>query len=321
MKKIVSILIPVYNEEKNIPLLISRLRQIMNSEKCECIFIDDGSTDGTLTALREGAASSVENFNVRYISFSRNFGHQNALKAGFDSATGDCLITMDGDMQHPPELLPKMISLWRNGYDIIHTIRETEDAPDTSEGSRPSFFKRLSSDMFYKIFSAVTGVPMRRGMADFRLMDKRVAGVCKSLKGDVFFWRGFISWLNFNQISLTYTAGKRHSGKSKYSIKKMFSLAWKGISLFSTLPIRIAWICGILGISTSIIYSIYILYAKFFGHSVSGWSSLMLLTGLLGSINLFILGIVGDYLYKILNTTSGKPPYVIKESSDDDQNL
>lgn len=320
MKKTISIIIPVYNEEGSIALLVDHLRKILDTETCECIFIDDGSTDGTLAALRTATADSEKNFMVRYISFSRNFGHQNALKAGFDSATGDCLITMDGDMQHPPELLPKMISLWRNGYDIIHTVREAEDVPNSGKPG-PSFFKRFSSDLFYKIFSAITGVPMRCGMADFRLMDKKVANVCSALKGDVFFWRGFISWLNFNQISLTYMAGKRHSGKSKYGIKKMFSLAWKGISLFSTLPIRIAWICGILGISTSIIYSIYILYAKFFGHSVSGWSSLMLLTGLLGSINLFILGIVGDYLYKILNTTSGKPPYVIKESSDDDQNL
>ena len=320
MKKTISVIIPVFNEENTIEILLDRLREVLKLEVCECIFVDDGSTDETLSVLRRVTASFSENFKVRYISFSRNFGHQNALKAGIDEATGDCLITMDGDMQHPPEVLPEMIALWRSGYDIVHTVRRSEDSSNDPDNPGPSFFKRMSSDLFYKIFSAVTGVPMRPGMADFRLMDKKVASVCRNLKGDVFFWRGFMSWLNFNHTSLPYTAKKRYSGKSKYSIKKMLALAWEGISLFSTLPIRIAWSCGFFGILISTIYGIYILYTKIFGDSVSGWSSLMLLTGLLGSINLLILSIVGDYLYKILNTTSGKPSYAIKESSDDGQN-
>ncbi len=297
----ISIIIPVFNEENNIKIIADRILQQLNNEDIEIIFIDDGSTDGTLQAIRSIATSSA----IRYVSFSRNFGHQNAIKAGFDFASGSCIITMDGDLQHPIEILPKMISLWRHGFDIVHSIRE----PSTDQ----SFFKKRSSSLFYKIFSLCTSVPLQSGMADFRLVDRKVAEVCKNIKGEVFFWRGFIPWLGFQQTFINYKPAKRNTGSSKYNLKKMLNLAWNGISSFSTLPIRLASLLGTIGLIITFAYSIYIIWIKISGITIPGWSSVMLLLIFLGSINLIILGILGDYIGKIFLNSTGKPAYILKE--------
>lgn len=296
----ISIIIPVFNEEHNIKILADKILSQLNNEHVEIIFVDDGSTDNTLQVLRSLTLS-----NIYYASFSRNFGHQNALKAGFDFASGDCVICMDGDLQHPTEILPQMISLWRQGIDIVHGIRKIN--------KKQSFFKKTSSSLFYKLFTLCTPVPLRSGMADFRLMDRKVVEVCKKVKGNIFFWRGFIPQLGFQQVFIDYKCGERHAGSSKYSLKKMLKLAWNGISTFSTIPLRLSFIVGMVGILMSLIYSIHIIWEKFNGLTVPGWSSVIIMVMFFGAMNLLTLGILGDYMGKIFINSIKTAPYVLKE--------
>lgn len=306
MQKKVTIVVPVYNETDNIPVLVSAITNVMSNTaySFDILLIDDGSKDDTLQIIKK----VQQDFgNLHFISFSRNFGHQNALKAGFDFCNADAVITMDGDMQHPPALLPALLELWEEGNDVVYTIRQ--------DYLEQSSMKRTTSDVFYNVLNSLSSIELERGTADFRLMDKKVVDVLKNLQEQDLFWRGLVKWLGFKQKAIEYTAEKRLSGKSKYTLKKMAELALKGITSFSTKPLTFAIYLGFLSALLSILYVPYALISETTGHAVSGWASVILTIAFFGGVQLMILGIIGMYLGKLFMQSKQRPHYIIKEKS------
>ncbi len=305
MKKI-SIIIPVCNEEGNIPIVTQSLQQVMDRLPYDysILFIDDGSVDGTLEIIKKLAG---ENKPVFYASLARNFGHQNALKAGLDLTEGDCAIMMDGDMQHPTDLLPEMIRKWEEGYDIVYTIRrDHQEMP---------MMKRKTSNMFYNLINNLSDIDMEPGTADFRLMDKKVVDAFRGFRETDLFMRGLVKWMGFNQIGIEYDPALRTEGKSKYTLKKMIRFALQGITSFSIRPLYIATYLGFIFSLFSLFYIPYIIYSYYFGHAISGWSSVIATIAFFGGLQLMILGIIGMYLGKLFMQSKQRPHYIIKESN------
>ena len=302
----ISIVIPAYNEAGNIKTLTLKLKEHLESKEVfEIIFIDDGSTDSTLDEIK--GIMKTENY-VKFISFSRNFGHQKAIKAGLDYAKGDCAISMDADMQHPPELVNRLINKWREGYDVVFTIRK--DSINTS------FLKRATSKLFYKSINKLSDIYIPAGAADFRLLDRIVIDEFKKFKENWIFIRGLVSWLGFRQIGIEYTVQKRYMGRSKYSFSKMIGFAIQGITSFSILPLRIATGLGVLFSISSFIIALYALYTRIFtNETILGWASLLISVLFLGGIQLISLGLIGEYIGKMFIETKERPAYIIKEKS------
>ena len=300
----ISIVIPAYNEAGNIRPIVQRISKVLeNSDPYEIIFIDDGSRDGTLAEIKE---INARNENIKFMSFSRNFGHQKALKAGLDHARGDCVISMDADLQHSPELLTKLIKEWRKGYEVVYTIRV--DSADTL------FIKRLSSRLFYKIINLLSNVNIPLGAADFRLLDRKVVDEVKKFKENWLFIRGIVAWVGFNQTSVEYAVNNRNRGSTKYSPSRMLALALNGITSFSILPLRISILLGLIFSLGSFFYAIYAIYTKVFNNAViPGWTSLLLSVLFLGGLQLTCLGVIGEYLGKMFIETKNRPAYIIKE--------
>ncbi len=302
----ISIIIPAYNESGNIEMITKSLKeQLQDKEEFEIIFVDDGSTDQTLKEIK--SIRKTYKF-VKYISFSRNFGHQKALKAGIDHADGDCVISMDADLQHPPEVLHKLLDKWRDGYDIVYTLRE--DTQDIS------WIKRATSKWFYQIINAISDVDIPLGAADFRLIDKKVVNELKQFKENWLFIRGIVSWLGFKQIGIKYRVQPRYSGNSKYSLLKMIAFAIQGVTSFSILPLRISTFLGVLFSFISFLYVLYALYIKIFTNSfVQGWTSILISVLFLGGIQLICIGMIGEYLGKMFIETKRRPTYIISDKS------
>ncbi len=305
MSKKISIVIPVYNEAGNLAIILHAIKKVFESLPYDfrIIFVNDGSQDETLTIIKK---LSDENKEVDYISFSRNFGHQNALKAGLDNSNADAVISMDGDMQHPPTMIPELITLWENGNDIVYTIRK--------DHKELPMLKRTTSNLFYKIMNQLSSIKLERGTADFRLLDKKVVNVLRDIKEYDLFWRGMVKWLGFKQISIEYTPAERASGKSKYTLHKMLELALRGITSFSTKPLSIAIYIGFLSSLISILYIPYALISYFYGHVISGWASIIVTIAFFGGLQLMILGIIGIYLGKLFMQSKNRPHYIINES-------
>jgi glycosyltransferase involved in cell wall biosynthesis len=301
----VSVVIPAFNEENNILPLAKQLKDVL-PDTFEVLFVDDGSTDSTLDVLKQ---LHQEDNRFRYLSFSRNFGHQNAIKCGIDYATGECIITMDADLQHPPSLIPEMISKWKEGYDIVYTQRLEE--------KEISFFKRCSSSFFYSIMNKLSDVKLDPGSADFRLVDQRVAEIIRNTNESNLFIRGFVSWMGFRQHRITYHAASRHSGKTKYSFRKMISFALNGITSFSIKPLRFSIVMGMLISFFAFIYAMYavVLYMFFPEHAVAGWASVLVSVLFMGGIQLLFLGVLGEYLGKLFMQSKNRPTYIVKEKS------
>ena len=302
----ISIVIPSYNEAGNIKLITKKIKGVLKEkEEFEIIFVDDGSTDQTFEEIKN--IMKTEKF-VEVISFSRNFGHQKALKAGLDHARGDCVICMDADLQHPPEVLPKLIDKWREGYDVVYTIRK--DTMDIG------FIKRVTSKCFYKMINILSDVDIPLGAADFRLLDRKVVNELKQFKEKWLFIRGLVSWLGFRQVGLEYTVQPRYKGKSKYSMSKMIAFAIQGVTSFSILPLRISTILGVLFSFISFMYALYALYIKIFTKaSILGWTSIMISVLFIGGVQLICIGMIGEYLGKMFIETKERPNYVIREKS------
>jgi dolichol-phosphate mannosyltransferase len=280
----VSVIVPVFNEEGCLLTFAERAIKVLDHfHDYEILFVDDGSKDGTLTILRK---LHSENNKINFLSFSRNFGHQNALRAGIHHANGDCIISMDGDLQHPPELIPDLINKWNEGYDIVYTIRK--------DAKNIPFFKKIGSTLFYKLMNAISDINFENGEADFRLLDKNAADELNNLNENAIFFRGMIKWLGFDQAGIEYVPDDRTWGKTKYSQKKMFALAISGITSFSIKPLRISTIIGVSIAVFSLLYGIYALYIKFFtNNSIEGWTSVFFMVTFIGGIQLIILGIIG----------------------------
>lgn len=306
MTKKISIVVPACNEEGNIPVLVDALENVLSKldYDYQLIFVDDGSTDGTLALLK---AISTTKPHIRYIGLSRNFGHQNALKAGLDLAGGDAVIMMDGDMQHPPELIPIMLEEWEAGNDIVYTIRKDhQDMP---------MMKRKTSNMFYNLINNLSDIELEQGTADFRLMDRRVVNVFREFKETDLFLRGLVKWMGFQQSGIEYEPAERLKGKSKYTMKKMIRFALQGITSFSTKPLYIATYLGMCFSLISLLYVPYIIYSYYFGHAISGWTSIIATIAFFGGLQLMILGIIGMYLGKLFQQSKQRPHYIVKETN------
>jgi polyisoprenyl-phosphate glycosyltransferase len=306
MTKKISIVVPACNEEGNIPVLVDALENVLSklNYDYQLIFVDDGSTDGTLALLK---AISISKPHIRYIGLSRNFGHQNALKAGLDLAGGDAVIMMDGDMQHPPELIPIMLEEWDAGNDIVYTIRKDhQDMP---------MMKRKTSNMFYNLINNLSDIELEQGTADFRLMDRRVVNVFREFKETDLFLRGLVKWMGFQQSGIEYEPAERLKGKSKYTMKKMIRFALQGITSFSTKPLYIATYLGMCFSLISLLYVPYIIYSYYFGHAISGWTSIIATIAFFGGLQLMILGIIGMYLGKLFQQSKQRPHYIVKETN------
>ncbi len=307
MKKSISVVVPVCNEEVNIPLLIHAIDTVLapfSNYAHHFIFIDDGSTDNSFTVLKEQATL----FNhVYFISLSRNFGHQHALKAGLDVANGDAVIMMDADMQHPPALLPALIKEWENGIDVVYTIRK--------DHTEMPMMKRKTSNMFYNLINNLSDIELEQGTADFRLMDKKVVAVFRNFQETDLFMRGLVKWIGFSQKGIEYDPLERAHGKSKYTLKKMLRFALQGITSFSTRPLYIATYLGFIFSLLSLLYIPYIAYGYYFGHTINGWTSIIATIAFFGGLQLMILGIIGMYLGKLFMQSKQRPHYIVKESN------
>ena len=303
---LLSLLIPVYDEVDNINTLHEQITQEIDPIcSSEIIFIDDGSKDATLDRVK---ALNRRHPNVHYISLSRNFGHQSALKAGLDYCSGDIVVSMDGDMQHSPSLIPVMIEQWRNGYDVVITMRR--------DSSKPQLFKRWTSYTFYWIMNKMSDVELNPGAADFRLLDKRVVEVLRRSEERNIFLRGYVAWSGFKQIALPYSADKRHAGETKYTFGKMVRLAMDGLLGFSILPLRAVMMVGFLISAISSLYGLYaVLIHVLTERSVPGWASIMTGVYFLGGIQLMCIGICGEYIGRTFMEAKKRPQYVVAETS------
>ena len=310
LQKKISIVIPSFNEEGNIKIIVKALNEVMQklNYSYELIFVDDGSSDKTLSILQE--ISAIDS-NVFFIELSRNFGHQNALKAGLDLASGDCIITMDGDMQHPPEMIPQLIEKWEEGYDIVYTRR--------LEDKKLPAFKKITSKYFYKFINYISEIKIEEGTADFRLMDKKVSTVFFAFSENELFIRGLVNWVGFKQFAIDYKPAERFSGNSKYTVKKMMQFALKGITSFSIRPLYISIFLGIsLFFLSLLFYILYVFYSIYYGHVISGWASVIFTIVIFGGLNLIVLGIIGVYVGKLFMQSKQRPNYLIRDTNLED---
>lgn len=305
-KKKISVVIPCFNEEDNLVQFYSELKKHLPTEySYEIIFVDDGSSDTTLRKAKQLASSDSE---VHYISFSRNFGHQNALKAGFDYASGDCAICMDSDLQHPPALIPVLLGKWEEGFQMVNTRREDHDSI--------SKFKKATSRSFYKLTNSLSDVKVEPGVADYRLIDRVILDHLRNFSENYLFLRALFSWMGFRQATVDYKAGERFAGKSKYTLKKMVRLATTGITSFSIKPLRISIYLGFIFAILAFAYGIYALVAYCFTDiTIPGWTSILMSVLLVGGINLLMLGIIGEYLGKLFIENKKRPNYIISETN------
>jgi len=309
MNKSIAIVIPSYNEATNIDVLIQALNETIENinYSFKLIFVDDGSRDETLTVLKE---KSKEHKHIFYLELSRNFGHQNALKAGIDLVKNDAdaIISMDGDMQHPPNIIPKLIEKWEEGFEVVYTIRE--------EDKKLGFIKNKTSNLFYSLMNKLSYIKFEPGTADFRLIDKKVAQVFSDFTENELFIRGIINWVGFKQFAVHYEPNERYSGKSKYTLGRMMRFAVQGITSFSTKPLSMAIILGVsLSLMAFMFYIAYVLYSVYYGHVISGWASVITTVVFFGGLNLVVLGIIGVYIGKLFMQSKGRPNYLISSTN------
>lgn len=303
----VAIILPSHNEEGNIQHIVNEIHKVMKplNYEYQILFVDDGSTDKTLAIIEK--ITEIDD-NVFYVELSRNFGHQNALKAGLDIVHSDVAITMDADMQHPPEIIPLMLEKWEEGYDIVYTKRE--------EDKNLGFLKRKTSKSFYKLMNNLSDIEFEEGTADFRLMDRNVIEAFKKISEKDLFIRGLVNWLGFKQYAIDYVPAQRFSGTSKYTLKKMTRFAIQGITSFSTKPLYVAIYLGFgLSFFAFFFYLGYVLYSLYFGHVISGWASVISTIVFFGGINLLVLGIIGMYVGKMFMQTKRRPNYLIRKTN------
>ena len=308
MKKI-SVVIPAHNEEGNISLIYQRIKDVFSAlekYRFEIIFVNDGSRDNTQQVIEELAENCEE---VKYIEFSRNFGHQPAVKAGMDASTGNAVISMDADLQHPPELIFDMIKKWEEGFDIVYTIR--------TYPKQISAFKRKTSKIYYQFLATISDVNLKEGGgSDFRLMDASVIDVVRNINESDIFLRGLSNWVGFKQTGIRFTAAERASRESSYNLNKMMRFAFTGITAFSVKPLYLAAYLGFIFSAIAIFgYGIYVIHSFIAHTEISGWASLIMTVVFFGGLQLIILGIIGIYLGKIFKQVKERPNYIIRSKN------
>lgn len=299
---LVSIVVPVLDEQECVDELVRRVAAALDGVRFELLFVDDGSRDGTAARV---AALRAADPRVKAIGFTRRFGHQAALTAGLRFASGDAVVTMDGDLQHPPELLPDLIAAWRAGAEVVHAVRR--DASDTSR-----VWKARSARWFYALWSRISPTPVVAEGADFRLLDRRVVSVLNDLEEHFVFVRGLVPWLGFRDARIEYQPEDRFGGRSKYRLRPMLRLALDGIFSFSMLPLRVITLLGAVTAALGVVYGVFALVALALGKvEASGWTSLVVLILVFGGVQLLSLGVVSEYVGRTYEEVKRRPRYVI----------
>ena len=303
---LISIVVPVYNEEEALPLFYAQLREVLDSlnREWEVIFVNDGSKDQTGGILEELAANDPR---ISAVHFSRNFGHQAALTAGLERSRGEFTISMDGDGQHPPKLIPEMLRLAESGYDIVLTQR--------MEAEQRSSFKKWSSETFYKLLNKVSDTQTLPGGADFRLMNRQALDALLALPEFHKFLRGMVSWIGFRSVILPFEVPDRLAGHTKYSLRKMLRLASDAVFSFSMVPLYIGLSAGALFLVLAVIEAVYVLSFWISGNTAGltpGWSSLMFMLLIIGAVLMIIMGFIGVYVGYIFQEVKHRPVYIVR---------
>ncbi len=305
-KKLISILIPAYNEEEVLGLLFARLKELADSQSdynFEFFFVNDGSRDRTYEIIREHAEKDKR---VGYINLSRNFGKEIAMVAGFDAVRGDAMVFIDADLQDPPELIPQMIEYWEQGYDDVFAKRRSR--------AGESFLKKKTSAWYYKILQNSTRIPIQVDTGDFRLLDRRCIEALKQFRESERYTKGMFSWIGYRKKEILYDRDPRAAGETKWNYTKLVNLAIDGITSFTTAPLRISTYVGTLVSLVAFVYILYLLVRPLFGVPTGdGYSSIMAVILFLGGVQLLSLGVIGEYIARIFNETKHRPLYFIEE--------
>jgi len=304
----IAVVLPAYNEAQNIAPMAARLYDVMQPiADLQIVFVDDCSSDGTLAEIRRLA---TEDRRIRYLSLVRNFGHQMALRAGLRHAQGDAVVLMDCDFEHPPELLPKLLAEWQAGAKIVLTER-------VSLPGHVTLFKKLASHAFYRLFDAISDVYVEPGSPDFMLLDRAAVEAVGKFDNQDVFLRGLVRWLGFPTARVSFDAGKRHAGKTKFSLRRMVDFAVMGIVAHSIMPLRVAiYLSIVFALLGSLLFVYSLVSFLWVSHTVAGWTSIMSAIAILGSGQFFVLAIIGEYVGRVLREVRRWPIYVIAETEE-----
>lgn len=302
-RPVLTLVLPIYNEEEVIPILHDRLQAFLGTlgVDAEVLFVNDGSKDASLPLLRELA---TKDRRYQVLSFSRNFGHQSAITAGVDYARGKAVVVMDADLQDPPEVVVEMLARWREGYDVVYGKRRSREGE--------TWFKLVTAKYFYRIFRAMIPIEVPLDAGDFRLMSRQVVLTMRSLREAHRFVRGMVAWVGFRQVAVLYDRPGRAAGETKYPLRKMVRFAIDGITSFSVLPLRFATYLGMFISVASVAYAMWALFDKVVLHAtVQGWTTTVVLVALLSSVQLLMIGILGEYVGRIYEQVKLRPLYVV----------
>ena len=306
MKVTYSIVAPIYNEIDNLPELYRRVKEVMDStgKEWELLLVDDGSTDGSTEVIHELVEKDKR---VRPIIFARNFGHQIAITAGWDYARGDAVVVIDADLQDPPELILEMAKKWKEGYEVVYAVR--------AEREGESWFKLWTASLFYRIIYRITDVKIPLDTGDFRLMDRKVVDVMKSMRERHRFPRGMSAWVGFKQIGVEYKRTARQAGETKYPFRKMLKLAINAITGFSYFPLQMATIVGFIAAGIAILAIPIVIYMRMTGsQAFFGQATTLIAVLFLGGVQLISLGILGEYIGRLYDEAKGRPLYIVREA-------
>jgi len=302
---LLSVVVPVYNEIEVLPLFYQRVTAMgagLAPMDYEVIFVDDGSRDGSADALRELAERDP---HVRVLRFSRNFGHQVAITAGVDHARGDCIVVIDSDLQDPPEVIPRMIDKWREGFDVVYGVRAKREGETR--------MKLWTASLFYRMLNRMTSIDVPLDVGDFRLLSRRAADQLTKLRESDRYVRGLVSWIGFRQTGVEYDRDRRYAGETKYPYRKMLKFALDGITSFSTIPLRLATWLGYAASAFAFLYLASVFVQKLFGITVQGWATIMVAMLFMGGVQLICIGIAGEYIGRIFTEIKARPIYIVEE--------
>lgn len=304
-----SIVIPIYNEEKNISVIYNRCVAVVETicQSFEIIFVNDGSKDASFPIILQ---LSTQDARVKYIQLSRNFGHQIAVTAGLEACRGNYVVIIDADLQDPPELIKELYEKAKQGFEVVYAKRNLRKGE--------SVFKTFTAKMFYRLLKRITSIKIPLDTGDFRIISRKVVEVLKQMPEQQKFLRGQIAWLGFKQTAVSYNRDERADGRSGYTIRKMIQLAMDGITSFSNLPLRIATIAGFLVSGITFCVALYALYSRFISKDyVPGWTSIIISVLFIGGVQLISIGIIGEYISRISSNIRNRPLYVVNESNID----
>jgi len=299
-----SVVVPLYNEEENVPELHRRLSATLNGRGIPHLlwFVNDGSRDRTLERLRDLALADRR---VRVLSFSRNFGHQISISAGLNHADGDAVVVMDADLQDPPEMIPDLLERWADGYDVVYAVRRKR-----KEGA----LKRMAYTLFYRVLRRISNVEMPLDSGDFSLLDARVVALLRTFPERNRFVRGLRSWVGFRQTEVAYERMPRRAGEPKYRVRHLMKLALDGFFAFSTVPLQLSTYLGFLAAGLGFLYLLYALVSRFLYQLPAGWTSLAAIILFLGGTQLILLGVLGEYVGRIYEEVKQRPLYIVDET-------